>query len=405
METVPITKIECEAIIKKFLQNDQFQIESYEIQPFHKPLEGLIGEHFTLQIEYLIKNVRKSQQFFVKTLNKNPVMFELSSTVDVYPKEKFFYTFLLEEFKKHGIDHSFAPEAYLFVSNTVVLEDLALENYKGTEKRDSLDLDHLRVCLATIAKFHWASMKYQKLSKKSLVHDHSKILEDKFFTNETNGATQWIKCSIQGVYQLIDLVPENHVTKQHFRAELGKLLEDFLSKNGVNSDLNSVLHGDLWSANFLYLYENEKPVKAKLVDFQTIKYGPVQLDVVQFIMSNTRRNFRTQNFDSLLAFYFEKLREHDLDFFAGLSIDDFVQSCQIFKLPAKIHTIVDRSLTFMPDWSYQEAMKSEQTFRRFMFEERGKYIMDCFRSNQQYREVLLEDVVELRDLLFPDQHT
>jgi hypothetical protein len=397
---------DCQKVLEALLKTTSFQISSFRVLPFHNPLQGLVGEHFTLRVEYIYQDEPHECDFFVKTLSTNPMMVEFSKTVQIYEKEVFFYN-LLEEFEKEGIDTSFAPRGYFFKPGVVVLEDLSKAHYKGTPKRRLLDLEHCQRCLETVAKLHAAGLIYETKKSKalgrkySLVDDNAQILEDKFASKEETIATRWMQSSIEGVFALIDLIPETHITHASFKSKLLELLADDSPTVGLISGL---LHNDLWTSNFLHQYKDTIPVETKLVDFQLIKYGPLELDVAEFLMTNSSRELRAQHYAALTRHYFDSLGAALVR--AGLDPEilppksEFVRSCDNFKLVGKVHAIVDHSFTFVADEIYGDAMKSEESFRKFVFEERGRCIVESYNTNEEFRNVLREDVLELRDLLF-----
>lgn len=398
---------DCKNILTNSVEKEAIQIHTYYFMPFKNPLQGLIGEHCTLKIEYTDEEKNENQKYFVKNINSNPLLHDFSLYLKVYEKESFFYN-LLKEFGQYGIDTSFAPKGYFFKPYVVVLEDLSIEGYSGTPKKKFLDLQHCKAALTTIAKFHASSIAYEKKKSKELgqtfcfANNNMDLLEDKFLIDNSPGF-KFLQSSVKALFYLIDLIPENHISHDTFKLKLIELLST------TNSDrylISSIVHGDLWSSNFLYLYSNNKPSQCKLLDFQLIKYGSVELDVVEFLITNTSRNFRKDNFSNLIEYYYESLKKalikNGLNFdevFSG-SLKEFISSCHNFQLSAKVHATIDHSYTFLSDEVYVEAIKTEDNFRRFIFEDRGKYVLESYNKNEDFRNVLTEDVVELRDLLF-----
>ncbi|KAJ8935739.1 hypothetical protein NQ314_012664 [Rhamnusium bicolor] len=155
----------------------------------------------------------------------------------------------------------------------------------------------------------------------------------------------------------------------------------------------TILHGDLWGNNFLYHYgnENSEITDCKLIDFQTVKYGPPALDVLQFILTNTRKSFRDKHQNELLTYYYNYfsslLTERGFKAPEILTESEFKKSCDVFILPAKIQAVVDRSITFMPDETFIEAAKTEESFHKFLYEERGKYIVTFFNKKSIFQRV------------------
>lgn len=399
---------DCKKILTNSVQKKLVQINTYHFLPFKNPLQGLIGEHCTLNIEYTDDDEDKNQNYFVKNINSNPLLHDFSLYLKVYEKESFFYN-LLKEFEKYGIDTSFAPKGYFFKPHVVVLEDLSIEGYSGTPKRTFLDIDHCKAALTTIAKFHAASIAYEKKKSEDLgqtfcfANDNPDLLENKFLIENSPGF-HFLQSSIKALFHLIDLIPEKLVSHDTFKLKFSELLTTTTSAKSL---ISSIVHGDLWSSNFLYLYSNNKPNQCKLLDFQLIKYGSVELDVVEFLITNTSRAFREDNFSHLIEYYYKSLKnaliKNGLIFdqvFAGCCLGEFISSCYNFQLSAKVTAIIDHSYTFLSDEVYLEAIKTKDTFRRFIFEDRDIYVVESYRTNQDFRKVLTEDVEELRDLLF-----
>ena len=398
---------DCQNTLEKFLGTKNFQIASFEVKDFHNPYQGLVGEHFTLEVRYVRENKQECDEFFVKSVSTNPLMSTFSKEILVYEKEKFFYE-LLDEYRKYNIDTSFAPRGLFFKPRVVVLEDLS-RGYKGSEKRQPLDLEQCRSCLQTIAKFHASSIIYERkkseeLGKKfSLNDDNSEILEDKLASTKECLASKFMSCSLEGVFTLIDLVLEGYRTNEELKTKLVDVVSQDTDDEGLISGL---LHGDLWTSNFLYSYHQDGKISdTKLLDFQMIKYGPLELDVAEFLMSNTTHSFRLQHFDPLVehchaalsqSLSAAGLRPHDVQ----PPTPTFVTSCNNFKLAGKIHAVVDHSYTFMADEIYGDVMKSEESFKKFLFEERSRYIIESYNENEAFKKVLCQDIVELRDLLF-----
>lgn len=408
-----LTENHCKNIVKRVTGSENATLHSYTVNPMSSQTEGLVGEQYLAKITYQHNNTTHIKDLFVKIINgANTVMFEIAKTINAYEKEAFFYEYLVPEFELFGIDMSFVPKSYLCDAYTVVLEDLTVDSYKGTPKKDPLDLEHCKLGLEAIAKLHASCIIYEtKKSHKlnnnyTLLDEHKSILEDKLFSKEENGASKYLKCSLNGLVQLVDLVPENHISRGQYKRTLGELLERILSEEDGSPEFRStLLHGDLWSNNFLFGYDDKgTPKCAKLIDFQIIKYGPPALDVLQFLHTNTRQNFRDQHINDLLRYYYNYftglLSAHNLRASDVVAESDFFKSCQVLILPAKLQAIVDRCITFTADETFSLFVNDDESFRRFLFEDRSKFIVDAYKNNAAFRDIIVEDMLELRTLLF-----
>ncbi|XP_018568870.1 uncharacterized protein LOC108909117 [Anoplophora glabripennis] len=407
-----LSKAQCEKVLEKYTGNREFSIKRYWINPLQSQLDGLMCEQYFLKIHYQVRDEDKTVQFFFKVLNEaNPVMYEITRNIYAFEKESFYYETVVPLLKSKGLSCSYVPKSYFSEPFVIVLEDVAQRSFKCTPKNKPLDLEHCKKCLETLAKFHAEPILYELVTSDELGKiysfndEFSEILEDKVFSAEENGATRFMKCSIKGLFFLIDLIPENGISKTDFKTALQAVLDAIMaSQENSTGFRSSLLHGDLWSNNFLFRYENNEIADCALVDFQTLKYGPPSLDVLQFVLTNTRKSFREQHQVELLKHYYRcfssLLMARGFQPEKVLSETEFYKSCKAFTVPAKIHSVVDRCITFLSDDDHQDAAKSEETFANYLFEDRGRYIVRGFEANEAYRELMIEDVTELRDMIF-----
>lgn len=396
---------DCKTILKNCLKRDDITFENYTIEPFSETREGLVGEHYLVRIQYDDNHMKS---FFMKILNgSSQVLFELAKALFAYEKEEFFYTKLLKEYETVGIATDFPPDCYFCKPYLIVLENLVDAGFRGTPKTESLDLKHCKVCLKTLARFHAAGMVYERIKSKaeggkySLLKEYPKYFEEMVFASSgSNPAARWLQCSLEGIFVIIDQL---NVDKALFKERLGEALKQLVLQTKPSDKVtNTTLHGDLWSNNFLFAYKDGEPVKGKLIDYQILKYGPPSLDVVQFLFTNTRKLFRDEHFDELLDYYYEQLcdelKSKDLE--SVISKDEFLYVCEEVKLPAKLQTLADRSITFLSDETYADALSSDDKLEKFLFDDRSKHIVSSFEKNDKFRELITEDILELKSILF-----
>lgn len=400
---------ECRSILRNYLKTKDFDIVSYKVEPLPSK-DGFLGEHFTIEIDFNGQNEVTSKSFFLKIINSSSqVMFDLCKNLNAYEKENFFYTTLIPEFQRYNIDVGFAPKYYFCKSNLIVLEDLSTQGYKAAPKKEWLDLEHCKMSLNALASFHSSALIYEEKRSKedgtrySLMDSYANFLQELMFSNEDNAATKFFRYSIEGLFELINTIFEDEDTRTEFSEKLQNVLESLTIEDSSSTVRCTILHGDLWCSNFLYLYHNKQLTSVKLLDYQFVKYGPPSLDVLQLLYTNTRKNFRDLHKNELLEHYYQEL----CDILHGKSIDianvlpkeEFLSMCEEVKIPAKLQSIVDRCITFMADDNFVEAHKCEETLSAFIFENRSKHIIDAFNKDSKFRELILEDMSELKDLV------
>ncbi|KAK9872303.1 hypothetical protein WA026_017106 [Henosepilachna vigintioctopunctata] len=306
-----ISEKQCRKILAKV--SPRFILESYEVKKLEQEsMGGLIGLHYKLYLQYKENNKKEEIQFFLKTLNRrSTTMYRVSTDLRMFKKESLFYMSFLPLFRDKGIDVSFAPRGYLCENDCVVIEDLSLSKFKLYPKSESLDLEHCYGCLTALAKFHMSSILYEIYTSEDLGTKYSFLdehpdLKNLAFSQDDNYGALLMEKAVLGI---LDVAKLEFVEKGEFH-DFENKLNTILSNQDENSKFRKcLLHGDLWSNNFLHKYEKNKLVESKLIDFQLLNYGPPSSDVLHFIYSNTRRKFRDEYFDTLLTYYYKKLKE------------------------------------------------------------------------------------------------
>ncbi|XP_023021590.2 uncharacterized protein [Leptinotarsa decemlineata] len=407
-----ISQSQCEIIMNVYHEQNSLKIKSFSVTPFQAQMDGLIGEQFILNIQYSKGEESRELKCFLKTLSDSiPVMLQLSKEILAYEKEAFYYDKLVPMLESAGMTCDYAPRSFLCQPSIIVLENLADLSYRGSGKNLSMDFAHCKMCMETLARFHLDPIlleisRHKQTGKTFKLLDEFPLLENKVFCGDDNGANRFIQHSVQGLLEIIKVIPEEGVSSNEFMEKLQQVVKEIMSYPQAPEGFRStVLHGDLWSNNFLFLYGDENEIKhCKLLDFQTLNYGPPAIDVLQFIFTNTRKSFRDEHQKELLTYYYSYFcrlsNERGIEPSEVLSESEFWRSCDMFTLAAKIHSVVDRSITFISEERFLEAAQTDEGFSRFLYEDRGKFILKEFQSNGSFNEILTEDICELREMLF-----
>lgn len=77
------------------------------------------------------------------------------------------------------------------------------------------------------------------------------------------------------------------------------------------TEFNVLNHGDSWSNNIMFQYEESGKIKeVYMVDFQVSKYGTVAQDLYYFLISSTKLEDKLSKFDYYVKVYHDNLLEH-----------------------------------------------------------------------------------------------
>jgi len=97
--------------------------------------------------------------------------------------------------------------------------------------------------------------------------------------------------------------------------------------------VSTLCHGDFWSNNILFTYEEDKPdipTSLVIIDYQLINVGNPCYDLVYLIYLNTDLAFRDQYLKTCLKLYYDQFSTY-FDDHLVYSFEDFLQDFDRFK--------------------------------------------------------------------------
>ncbi|GLV55391.1 uncharacterized protein CBL_21014 [Carabus blaptoides fortunei] len=191
-----------------------------------------------------------------------------------YEKEYFVYTMLKSLFNNaDNYKCDYMTDCYFTVKNDLlVFEDMSTDGYVANKFGTlELDLHHLLIGLDALAKFHAGSIIYETRKSKmlgkpyKLLDEYSEYLQEPLYRRDDDYlGNKMFKSYIKAVTALIDLVPQfegrRREIKEKYLTQVDRVYE--LVKKS-DSFCNVICHGDLWTCNILYKYNEDIPVQCK----------------------------------------------------------------------------------------------------------------------------------------------
>ncbi|XP_060532472.1 uncharacterized protein LOC132705697 [Cylas formicarius] len=250
----------------------------------------------------------KSINAVEKTTGKNlTLILKLTPTSEkfrkVFPVKKLFlrelhmYEKLLPEFdefqNERHILNPFASVARLYGSiaeeyrEVLLLENLKARGFRLCNKKEPLNSEHLELGVREYARFHSVSFAFKQLQpekfssitepiKKSVVEEFMDVNED------PNKQRAFFMDTIEALAHS----PQTQTKVMEFAKNWLKLFKEACS----NSRYNVVSHGDCWSANLMFQYEDEenptKPSQLRLIDWQMVGLNLPIADLSYFLYVN-----------------------------------------------------------------------------------------------------------------------
>ncbi|KAL7738779.1 hypothetical protein ACLKA6_014554 [Drosophila palustris] len=237
--------------------------------------------------------------------------------VSVFIKEKQTYTDVLPRLDILSNGSRFGAKYYHSVKTpvqTIVFHDLKVEGFRTASRETGLDWAHASLILQQLGQFHATSMVLAKKDPEIVKQyqrgmlSEATLMKSDTFENMFNGFLKGlIKAS------------GNWKGYEKITKDLQRFSDNFRSicvaaAKPKPGDRYVVLnHGDMWTNNFMYAYENESqpdvPTRSIFVDFQLSFYGSPACDLNFFLNTSVKLELLQQRREELIKVYYKAFKE------------------------------------------------------------------------------------------------
>jgi hypothetical protein len=374
--------------------------ERHELIPLSETPVGFLADHFILRIHL---DSSKVKDFFFKAVPKKvEKRVEYLDETGFFSKEVKVYQSLIPELLNFS-SLSWAPKCFHAMDGEfIVMEILADYKIKST-KNLVFDFDHLKIAAATLAVFHASSVIFEEKTGRKIGKEYLEMLEENAYPQKIGHIRQQgLENAIKVLSELVKLIP-----KFRDSPNLEKIIENFpktirkIYKFAETSKKfkNVFSHGDLWVNNFMFKYENEKPIACKFIDFQLARFSPPAFDLAQLIYINSTKDFRVDFLDDILNTYcdvFEmELKKAKIDS-KILPKTEIIESFKEFHLAGLIEAAVFGHLTLLPSNLSSTILTSSEEYDKFINQSRVETCLRAFNEDY-YSERLTEILTEIVD--------
>ncbi|CAH0546171.1 unnamed protein product [Brassicogethes aeneus] len=301
-------------IARKIAENEN--ISNYEVilQDPNKKGEGYMGElKFFSLVDSGTKKVILDLAW--KESLKNPLVREVHPIRDLYLNEIFFYKTLGPELlkvqKKNKIEKPIVniPKYYLScdgdMKEYLVLGNMKSEGYSMFDKNNIMTPDQYKFVFRQYGKLHGLSFAFKKQNPDLFKKLTEQILPG--FDSEYRGFGESIHFACKSIYDFFSEA-DGGVLKafEKYRDSGEAIFKKSLKYKGNNG---IVTHGDSWSNNFLFTYdENGNFSKMAFIDFQCIRVASPVHDLAYCFYTGASKEV-LDKLDEILKVYHESLSE------------------------------------------------------------------------------------------------
>jgi len=285
---------------------------TYEVSP-----GASAGDNWISSVYRITTPNHRPSSYFVKCLPTCEARRTAMESEMFFKNEVQFYRRVLPEFikfqeeKRATSPFRSVATVYHISENTIVMEDMKERGYMMLDKRQSLDMPHIRLVLKEMGRFHGLSFAFKDQNPQKFADLQSSVNETVF----RSSATGHFYSILTSGWKAALRIARKTFTKDHLQiieAFLGNVWEKMGTLAKPQEPYAVILHGDAFINNFLFHYPleetGETPDKLCLIDFQMSRYGSPALDLSFFLLRYYSEE-AGHNYRDLLRVYHDALRE------------------------------------------------------------------------------------------------
>ncbi|OWR43359.1 uncharacterized protein LOC116773618 [Danaus plexippus] len=282
--------------------------------------DSYLSEVIRIRIYGNANGITKHVQVILKSIPKNLCRRLTYRSDEFFKNEINFYQHVLPALLEFEASKSVSEPCENFtklffaysdgVNDVICLEDAGLENFVSAVRQDGIDYEHCKIILKTLAKYHSLSFAMRDQQP----DDFDRLSDYIFETYYDPRLWNWYR----KFFKRICGIAIDAVEKEYPNTIYVEKIKEFAVPEDRYKDMiratrdrtNCVIsHGDSWTNNFLFKYNNNVPVATKIIDFQISRCASPVLDVCFVFSACTEQELRTKYYDKLIDYYYEVLSQ------------------------------------------------------------------------------------------------
>lgn len=316
-----VNNADVQLIVQQYLGDKYFTISNFFVKALGENASGFISDHAILTVNVCLDGENdKIYSFFLKIFSEETIGHaQYIEEIGAFKKEVQLFNGLIPLLQKCS-SKQWSPKCLYSRKDLLVFENLATLGYFNCEynKKTILDLDHCVEGAKALARLHAASIILEtkpvdSTKSHNILQEFGNILKENTYVSDIkNPRKKWLDVSVRATLALMRLVPElKSVDKQtKINEALPKIFLDLPNVVKASSRYRNVMgHGDIWSNNMMFLYEDGKPVDCRLVDYQFSRYAPASWDLMCMLHLTATREFRDKYMGTVVDAYYNVIKE------------------------------------------------------------------------------------------------
>lgn len=286
--------------------SDEILLKKTHVESATNKGDNYASEMFRIVLEYTRNGVFLQKPIILKKDHDSTDVNKFFESYNLYRTEIEYYRQYMPQFEKilaaAGDPIQLSPRMLFHEDPVFIMEDMAPLNYRTVSREDRFDKETAKMVLTKLAKYHAASMVYNRTSGGSL-----EKVTGTLFEVENGFLTILLKkfdclmadmCSWGEKYSLI--IPKLKLIRENYYV-IGRRC--VLPSNGFGV----FSHGDAWLNNILIRFEGDKPVDVLLIDLQLSCWTSPVCDLLYFIYTSLNEEDYQRHFDEFIKHYYDNL--------------------------------------------------------------------------------------------------
>ncbi|XP_018566831.1 uncharacterized protein LOC108907576 [Anoplophora glabripennis] len=292
-------------------------IENFEVnvQDPNKKGEGFLGQIFFVSLRD--KYTGKQLHFVVKQAFSEQNIRDMHPIRDVFVTEIYFYKKLwpklLKFQEKVSPANRFVHLAKCFATASeencerLLLENLKYQGFVMHDKKKALEKEQFEFIFKVYGKLHAISFAYKALDPESLLELVEGVTDVWIVMSHKSHFHDAVKIIHEESLEYLEPSVEGAIIKKYKHYVDDGL--DLLLKSLAKGKYTAITHGDCWSNNMMFKYDNSgETVDVRFLDFQMFRVGSPVCDLSYCLYSGgTKEVF--DDLDHLLHVYHDSLSE------------------------------------------------------------------------------------------------
>lgn len=313
-----LTKEYVEYKLCRYFEDDSLQLKKLETEPATAKGDNYASVMTRINLEYSTKDSKDTQSatFLLKTTfaAKDPAA-DILAGYGVSIREMDMYQLILPHLARM-VRGELEDSRKMFAAtvnvdrerDSILFEDLSLEDYKVACRLKKLDLEHTHLVLEKLADFHAAAA----VLAERMPGIFEKNYDRGFFNKHFRGFQPIFRNLLQALSRSLEL---NLYLKDRYQSKIDRLVDtimDYGDRSTLTNpgDFLTLAHGDLWTTNVMFQYDEQgHPINAVLIDFQFSVWNSPAIDLHYFFSTSIQDHLRWKHQPELVQFYYYRLVE------------------------------------------------------------------------------------------------